>query len=574
MQIFAHNDSTDKPTRIQITVWVGLVVAMIFLSLVNYQAYQLGTHFDDSRYVILAQSLISSSQYGMINAPGQPGPGKYPFGYPFFLVPPIILFPGNSDALKLPSLIATILNLVILFWGWRWFSKSKSYWWAIAVAGLYALSPLTIDHTRRVMSEPIFTTFCLIAIILAEQAAQGKQNHWWRPAISAALMFAAFTRTIGIVLVASVLAYLLLVRGRGFWKEIVLILVQIVFMLGLIVVVTPVQLKDLLPLEYLKEPSARFLVAPFADNGTGDPVPGDQTAASASQTSADTWNQKLEMARNLLYRGIRQHFGSDIRAVALPIGGGEREQKLAEAIGIPTLPSLSGYLVSALVIFGLARVFAQEKVSLFLLFGVLYFLVLFLWDWNDPRLLYPIQPQLHFGLLAALEGVIFWVVTRVRRMQSSSNVWNSTFPSLVFLLMTSFILKSSQIDDSRLHAGDIEARSSWLKTHSDASDIIMTEAPEPDYLYSGRKTVPYPFSVSSSNGLDDYLMRYRIKFILVAPKIAWQNSYKPEYDDSTMHLLPLITELDAENKVIQVYSLDQQLVKVYQVQPPVGSVEQ
>jgi 4-amino-4-deoxy-L-arabinose transferase-like glycosyltransferase len=566
MQIFAHNDSTDKPTRIQITVWVGLVVAMIFLSLVNYQAYQLGTHFDDSRYVILAQSLISSSQYGMINAPGQPGPGKYPFGYPFFLVPPIILFPGNSDALKLPSLIATIMNIAILFWGWRWFSKSKSYWWAIAIAGLYGLSPVTIDHTRRAMSEPIFTTFCLLAIVLAEQATQRKQNRWWSLSMGVALMFAIFTRTIGIVLMASIFAYLLLVKGKGYWKEIAVTLAQMVILLGLIVLATPVQLRDLLPLEYLRDYSARLLVLPITGSGAISPEINDSPVVGIHPAPSANWNQKVNLVRNMLIVAIRQHIGKDIRAVALPIGGGEREQELADAFGIPALPSVFGILVALLVIFGLIRLFTQERLSLFLSFAVLYFAAILFWDWNDLRLLYPIQPQIHLGLLSALEGIVFFASSAVGRILSRPKVRNLVFTTLVVMLMAGSTYKSLLLDDSRLHAGDIELRSSWLRANSVLSDIVMTEAPETDYLYSGRKTVPYPDSVSSLGELEDYLVEHRVDYILVAPQIKWQTIYRPEYSDATTHVLPFLVELSSEKHIKLVYTSDQDLVKVFQVQ--------
>ncbi|MBI5651031.1 MAG: hypothetical protein HZC40_11405, partial [Chloroflexi bacterium] len=160
------------PTRIQIILWLVLVSVTLVLALGNYQTYLLGTHFDDARYVILARSLVLSDQYGMINAPGDPPAGKYPFVYPLLLTPFIFLFPHDPDALKFLSLIATVINLSLLFWGWRWFSHTRSYWWGLAIAALYGLAPMTIDLARRVMSEPVFTTFVLIAIILAERAAQ------------------------------------------------------------------------------------------------------------------------------------------------------------------------------------------------------------------------------------------------------------------------------------------------------------------------------------------------------------------------------------------------------------------
>jgi hypothetical protein len=76
----------------------------------------------------------------MINIPGEPAAGIFPFAYPLFLTPLIRAFPENIDALKIPSLLATISIATVLFWGWGWLSKSKSYWWALAITGLYAHS--------------------------------------------------------------------------------------------------------------------------------------------------------------------------------------------------------------------------------------------------------------------------------------------------------------------------------------------------------------------------------------------------------------------------------------------------
>lgn len=564
--------SADRPTKIQVLLWLCIVLAMVIVSLAGYQLYQVGTHFDDARYIVLAQSLIRSGGYGMINAPGQPEPAKYPFGYPLLLVPFIIMFPGNWDALKLPSLAATILNTILLFWGWRFLAKDRSYWWSLGITGLYAFSPMTIDHTRRIMSEPVFTTFCLIAIILAERAVQGRRGAWWSWGMSAALVFAVFTRTIGIVLVGCVFAYLLVLKRRELWKDMIFILGEALVILGLIFLITPLQVKDLLPIEYFKDENARLLTIPF----TGSPpeVPGREPASAPEGPAllAANLDYRLARIRNLFLYGFRQHFGSDIRAVALPLGGGEREEQFADSIGLSFVPAISGYLVSALVIFGLIRVLIQERLPLFSGFAAVYLAILFLWIWNDPRLLYPIQPQIHLALFIGLEGILSWVVHRVKQDAFQFRRANLAFAALFFLLILISLFKSLDIDDSRNHAGDIQARSRWLTSHTSTSAIVMTEAPEPDYLYAQRKTVNYPPGISSAGELDSYLNEHGIDYVLVAPEIKWQSTYRPRYSAMTFALLSVLPELGGRNRVIQVYSSEQDLVRIYKVQQEAGSV--
>jgi len=568
-QIEHRNDySSDTPTRMQVAVWGALLVATIILSLQDYQAYQLGTHYDDARYVILTQSLIHSDRYGMINVPGQPGSAPYPFGYPLLLTPFGLLFPDNLDALKVLSLIATVLNATLLFWGWRWFSR-RSYWWAIAVVGLHALSPLVIDHTRRVMSEPIFTTFCLAAMLLAEQAARGKQNRGWSLLMSVALTFVVFTRTIGVVLVISVFAYLLFVIGRRFWKELLLIVTTMIVLVGLVVGITPVNPKSLLPSNYFNTKEASFLVGLGVITTSVDPsdLPSSRyTTEDETPTGRGRFDIKL-LLTDYFIAGTKQHLGEDLRQAILPLGGGPREQIVAERIGIPSLPILVGVFTFGLIVLGYFRWFVQEGLSVFNLYAILYSGALFLWVWKGPRLLYPIQAQLHFGFLLGIEAVLSWAAAFRGRTNSVRKFRNGVLASAVFILLLLSVRSSLKIDDSRLHTGDLQARTTWLKANTTPCDIIMTGAPPIDFMYSGRKTVYQPGSLASTGELEDYLAKHGVDYILIAPRIEWQPSYIPSYSDRTTGLLSLIADLISESRVMLVYSSEQDLVKVFKIQP-------
>ena len=558
-------ESPDRPSRLQIVLLGVLLVSMIIISLINFNSYQLGTHFDDSRYVILARSLLYNDHYAMVNFPAGPVPERYPFGYPLLLVPFLWLFSENLEVLKVLSLLATIVNVIILFFGWRLFVHYKSYWWGLAYTSLYALSPMVIDHTHRVMSEPVFMTFCLIAILLAERYVAGRSSRLWTTWMSLVLFFVVYTRTIGIVLVGSVFLYLLLVIGRKFWIQILLILTQMALLMGLIVWLTPVQLTDLLPLEYLKDENARALVAlpeaSLPDLPQGDPFQGEVV----TPTSSADWTMKLNSLRDLFSFGVTQHFRSDVRVIALPIGGGDREQEIADHLGLSSLPILIGYLTSALVIGGVIRLWVRHGKSLFLLFAILYFAAIFFWYWNDPRLLYPIQVQIFMAFFAGLEGVIYLINRLIGR---KSEILKPS--SILTVIMTLFIIvsayKSVLIQDSRLHTGDLRTRTKWLLTHSLPTDIIMTEAPETDYLYTDRKTLNYPHPMAASmEDLASYLNENQVTYILVAPEIKWMKSYSPEYSPRTNRIIPLLESLVAQNRVKLAYSSDQELIQVFQV---------
>lgn len=552
--------NTDRlltaPTRVQGLVWIALLCGLLTIALSNYHTYLLGTHFDDARYVILARSLVISDQYGMINAPGDPPAGKYPFVYPLLLTPFIILFPQDPNALKFLSLIATAVNFTLLFWGWRWFSRTRSYWWGLAIAALVTLAPITIDQTRRVMSEPVFTTFVLIAIILAEQAAQKLPGRWWSLAMSAALVGALFTRSIGIVLIACIFAYLLFKRGKAFALQLASVVALMAVIVSVIILTTPVQLRDLLPSEYLKDENAGLVMAPV----TGV-VPTEDGAPSATVSTPPDWTQKVKtlVIDYILIYGTVHHFGKDMRVIAFPLGGGGREEALAERIGLPFLPLLFGFCISGLVLFGWYRQFKQEGLTLLLMFGVVYLATLFLWVWDDPRLLYPIQPQIQLGLLLGIEALVVFLATRVRFRSPYA-----ILAGIAILLILIAAIKGTQIEDSRLHTGDIRARTTWLAKNAPPSAILMSEASEIDYLYGGRKTVTYP-TVTSPAQLEEFLIAHKIDYVLIAPFIQWQTEYKPTYSKTTTKFKSWFEEFAALKRATLVYSFEPEMIRIYQI---------
>ncbi len=95
----------------------------------------------------------------------------------------------------------------------------------------------------------------------------------------------------------------------------------------------------------------------------------------------------------------------------------------------------------------------------------------------------------------------------------------------------------------------------------------MTEAPEVDYLYSGRKTVRFPLALLSRDQLENYIARNRVGYILVAPNIEWQKDYVPRYTATMSGNLPVLAGLVAEHRVQLVYSSETSLIQVFKTLP-------
>ena len=556
-----------------IIVWAVLVVATVSLSLSHFGAYQLGTAGDDSKYVVLAESLLHSDRYGLINIPGEPVPEHFPFGYPLVLSAVVAVFPGDHNALIIPSLVATVLNTSILIRAWRWLSPGRSLWWGLGVAALYSVAPLTIDHTRQVMSEPVFTTFCLLALVLTERGARGKTGLLWTTSMAIVLTFAMYTRTIGIVLVVVCLAYLLAWKRKSIAPQIGLVLVQMALVLGVITAATSVTVADLLPTRYLEDPNAALLVAPLRAIGA---LPDRSSArgsdASATGSPGDSTGPIVGASPvtppvsilDALVSSARRHLSRDVKGVVLPIGGGSREDALAASLGQPDLPVYLGFIVSGLVLLGLLRMTVGRRVTVFGVFALAYLVSVLFWNWDGPRLLYPIQPQIQLGFLLGLEASILFAASLLARLRKAPALTTIAMAMLVLTLVLGSIYKSASIDDTRLHVGDLAQRTAWLRANAAPTDVLMSEAPETDYLYGGTKTVPYPAQPVSSEELEAYLSRYGVRYILVAPAVVWQSSYSPQYSPSTRALLDDLDGLTREGKVTLAHQEDN-LIQVFRV---------
>jgi hypothetical protein len=92
----------------------------------------------------------------------------------------------------------------------------------------------------------------------------------------------------------------------------------------------------------------------------------------------------------------------------------------------------------------------------------------------------------------------------------------------------------------------------------------MTEQPQTDFLYGGRKTVSYG-AFSSISELEHYLNRNNVNYVLIAPQLKWQSNYVPAYSDRTIRVLHLLENLSSENRVVLVYASEGEWVKVFQV---------
>jgi hypothetical protein len=516
---------SERPQRLQIVLWAIVLGLFVVVALKSYGSFQIGAYRDDAAYVVLARSFVESERYGMMSAPDEPMPAMFPFGYPLLLAPFAYFFPTQPEHMRWLSLFATAISGILLFWGWRTFSSSTSYWWGLAVTALFLFSPLTIGHTQMVMSEAVFTALVLGTILVAAQV-RVEQFQWWQILVTSVLLvLMVFVRTIGITLVIAVFAFWLYHWRRHAIRPILQVVAGIVLVTGVIVALTVVEPADLLPTRYVQ-----------ALNEDDDSL-ADQLYERPS---------RLRTLTNYLTR--------DIRNLVVPIG--TPVARFFDQAGMPWLFQLYGLGITAVVALGAWVWFRREGVQLWLLFGLLYILALFGWTWSVSRLLYPIQPQIFFAFLL---GLAFLAHTLTRRIPLKPRIQFAALALVVVLLVCVDIYQSTRTESSILHTGDLAERTAWVRTNIPADALVLTPEPHVDFLYGNRKTLRYYERAYDTTKRDVY--------ILIVPRITWIAAQTPEYNRTVYATLLNLQNQARQGKVKLLFENPPRFTFVFQLTP-------
>lgn len=549
------------------------MLVSLAIMIVNFPKGQVGVTNDDAFYITLARSLLHADKFGLINFPGVPLTTSYPFGFPLLLAPFVAIFPTELSIYKILPILATLVNASLLFWGWRMLSRGLSYWWGLGVTALYLFSLTTVDLSGRVMSEPVFMTFYLLAMLLAERLVSGKASRWWSLWMAVSLTFVLYIRSIGIVIVVTILIYLVLHTRSRFYRWLLPTLACMAALLALVVAATPLQTVDLFRTNYIFDTQAELIIRliPFYKHPSSvetQPKPDQGQPVDPEQIDGD---QKSfgRLFYNYIVLGLREHVGKGIRSILSPFPGATyREWVLMKAIGLSYLSDLLSYVFAAVVIAGYFIWFKKEKTTIFNLSSVVYFAALFLWLWNEARFLYPILPQLATGLLLGVNGILSFLAWATHKIThpARQKILSITLPAFVIVFCLLLIYKGTRFSDSRLHVGLLSTRTSWIRENTPPSSVIMSEYPVIDYLYSDRNTVSYPVTNIIAGQLCQYLEDEQVDYVLVTPWLKWMiPSFIPQYSDDMQERLPVLEELSSSNKLALIYSAEEKYIRVYRV---------
>jgi len=183
---------------------------------------------DFASYIMQAQSILNGdmdefierNSFTIFESSVQIGPVAYPWGYPLALTPALLLKGVHALTLKLPGLIffAGFLVCFYLLTGNR-LTRTES----LLLVALFAFNPVLIGFLDYILSDIPFLFSVFLALLLITKL-DAKHGMWMYVFLGAAIFFAFFIRTTGVILLAGFLAHqaLLFYQDRAKRRDIAL----------------------------------------------------------------------------------------------------------------------------------------------------------------------------------------------------------------------------------------------------------------------------------------------------------------------------------------------------------------
>jgi hypothetical protein len=514
-------------------ILIFLILLSAVLGLLRFNSLQLGTSYDDAKYIILAESLSSGQGYRIINFPRPQIEQNFPPGWPILLTPLTFLFPGNYSVLKFFTLILTLASVYLTY---KIFSKRLQSPYLEILTGLVALNPLIVGTSVTVMSESAYLFFSLLALYLFDKWQNGNESGLHLPLTAKNAKPQGFLGVPGDLAVHFRHLYggksglILLVALAAFYTQLIRTIGISLFIALIIYLLVTRRFREMLT-------AVAVLVAGTLLQGwlSGSLI----STGYRTQVFNSSIPEKIgQMTSNFL-----GYFNETTAGALLPIFGA----RLTATLGnyeLQWLPFALNLLILLLILLGLYR--SRGNISLLDVYFIIYIAgVLSFWNPNvgsvKPRFLIPIIPFLYFYFL---QGMSLLTKNNVRIAYAVSIVIAFTLLARNLQDWRSPIMK--QMTDLSIGAG-------WVAENAAADAIVMVNEPVPSYVHVRRKTINFP---KQGQDLQKYLDNQGIDYIIIAPLLQSPRSTDLEKSVSAaldvMTSAPDIYQLvfeDTENQV-------------------------
>lgn len=510
----------------------NLVILLVFtaafaLYIANINSFQVGTYNDDAHYIVLAQSLATGQGFSRISYP-VPQPEIYwPVGYPLALAPLVAIWPFNFEVLKLSSIILSLLSVFLVY---KIFRNSVTKLTLVLLLALYALNPYIVSGASMVMSEPFFLVTSLSAIYLFIRFRENGFSKWYQILIIGFLIsWATMIRLVGFCLAGAILFDLLTQKKI---KQVILL--GIVFGISL------------------------FPQLIFAQGSGNQLLPSGTTGFLVSSSDG-----LITIVRTL------QDYIAEYLPNVLFGAFGATTYTLASNLGMGWLVTVAKYILLSLILVGMST--SPKKYSFLLGYLAIYFLVIGVKKTGvsghasnaEPRYLIPLLPLLYYYFLSGLSWVIKKLSSAITN-QTGKKYIKTIYPGLTGIILVLLFARgiSSAFNPLSSQITDISIGTQWISENSPGDSIIMSRSPVARYLYSQRRTLDFPDSLSQEMEIFQFMEDNNVSYIFVAPKM--QVSTTSQLDSyQTDIIMPLIQ--DNPDRFLKIFSNETHNVMIYQI---------
>ncbi|MBK7451341.1 MAG: glycosyltransferase family 39 protein [Anaerolineales bacterium] len=486
---------------------MGLILASAALAILRFDSLQIGTSYDDAKYIILAESLASGQGYELINFPRPQIERNFPPGWPLVLAPFTLVFPKNYDALKVVSLV---LWLVSILWVYKLFSKRLNSPYLEILTALVALNPLLIGTSVTVMSESAYLFFSLLALLTFDKVDDKKLG--WLILAAILAFYTQQVRTIGIALIASLLILLLLKRR---FKD--LSFVAAIFVIG-------------------------FLIQAGINLRNGGTVissgyEAQVLSGSMIEKAGQVWSNASGYLNQVLAGSLIPIFGTRLDTM------------------FSWLFLLLNIAILFLLVLGMLT--TKLKFEWMHIYFVIYMAGILAF-WNPQvgsvkaRFLIPILPLLYFYFLRGVQWLLSTLFT-----QNTTTTTRSLFAVTLFI---SVVMIARNLQDWRSpireQMTDLSIGASWVAENAPADALVMVNEPVPAYVHVQRKTINFP---KNGQDLQQYLDNQGIDYIIIAPLLQ-----SPKSTELTKDVKEILLMLETSPEIfVPAFEDSENNVRVY-----------
>ncbi|MGE0887600.1 MAG: ArnT family glycosyltransferase [Blastocatellales bacterium] len=448
------NTKTDK------IVYIIILAVGAFYLITIRSGHDWGDDF--SLYIQHAKNIVQGAKYwttSYLHLPPFVGPDAYPPGYPLMLVPVYKLFGLNLTAMKVEVILLFLLGLVTIHLVCR---RELPPHLQIALIALLGFSPYFWEMKDQVVSDLPFLVLAYMSIYLIQQAYRksptGVARMGFILAISISIYFSYATRSVGLVLIPSLLVYDLIKHKRPTFFAL-----SVALATCFLVILQSLLLRS--------------------DRGY------------ISQFGADNPNFLMNWLRFMFHNAT--HYP---RSLTVLWDNGYSKGARLGLTCIVTAFALAGYTLITL-----------RKLSFLEIFVILYILLIIAAPMDGGvRYLIPIIP-LYFYYSMRGVGVIF-----------RKTLWRQrAFYTLAVLIAIAYAGKYTKVDYGALTVS-VESSGAheffeYIKTNTGENDVIIFTKPRALALFTGRHSSFYPVLAASYSDWWKYFRKIQATHIVTGP---------------------------------------------------------